>query len=113
MVFAKKNDDNLASLAKKLDAALAGNKDLRAVIHLLGEDRDELMDTAKKFKTENIPVSVPVENETGPANWGINPEADLTVFTYRGKKIHSSHGYKEVGAEDIAKIMKSVAEVAK
>ena len=113
MVFAKKNDDNLASLVKKLDEAIEKNKEskLSVVVHLLGEDRDELLETAKEFETKSIPVTVPVENEAGPENWSINPDADLTVFTYKSKKIKNSHGFVDVSEDDIKKILTSVKAV--
>ena len=114
MIFAKKNDDNLASLVKQLDKALAEFEDaqLQAVVHLLGEDRDELLEQAKKMETKGIPVTVPVESETGPENWSINPEADLTVFTYKGKKVTASHGYVNVTKKELKNILESVKKVA-
>ncbi|MAR12955.1 MAG: hypothetical protein CL681_23685 [Blastopirellula sp.] len=114
MIFAKKNDGNLASLVKQLDKALVEFKDaeLQAVVHLLGEDRDELLEQAKKMETKAIPVTVPVESETGPENWSINPDADLTVFTYKGKKVTASHGYVDVTKKDVQNILNSVKKVA-
>ena len=114
MVFAKKNDDNLASLVKQLDKAVSEFEEvkLQAVVHLLGEDRDALLEEAKKIETKGIPVTVPVESETGPENWSINPEADLTVFTYIGKKVTASHGYVDVSKKDLKQILTSVKKIA-
>ena len=101
-------------LVKQLDKALVEFKDaeLQAVVHLLGEDRDELLEQAKKMETKAIPVTVPVESETGPENWSINPDADLTVFTYKGKKVTASHGYVDVTKKDVQNILNSVKKVA-
>ena len=39
------------------------------------------------------PVVVPVENENGPANYGLNPDAEVTVLIAKGGKVISSTGY--------------------
>ena len=116
MVFARKADDNLASLAKKLDALVAENesKQLRAVLHLIGEDRSALEKAAKEFSDEagltKVPVTVPTEYENGPANWGINPKADITVFMYKGKKVTHNHAFagSDVNEKSVGVIVKDV-----
>jgi hypothetical protein len=105
MIFARKADDHLASLVKQLDKAVADNqgKRLSAFVNLLGDDREALEADAAKFasenKIENIPIVVPVEFENGPANFGINPEAETTVMLYVGITVKANHALAADGLD--------------
>lgn len=96
MVFARKSDAALASLVKKLDQAIEKHADekLKVFVNLLGDDRDKLEEQAEQLvadqKLKNIPVVVPVEHEEGPANYGLNPDAGLTVLYYRGMEVKAN-----------------------
>ena len=116
MVFARNADDNLASLVKQLDKLVADNKGkrMKAVVHLIGDDKTQLEETAKSFSgkldLKQVPMTVPTEYENGPANWGLNAQADLTVFMYKGKKVTSSHAYAgdDVSADAVKAIVADV-----
>ncbi|MEK6234587.1 MAG: hypothetical protein N2C14_07730 [Planctomycetales bacterium] len=114
MIFSRKTDDNLASLAKQVDELMAKHKEqeFRGVFHVIGEDRDEAEETAKKFgaKLTLLPVTVPAEFEHGPANWGLSPDADLTVFTYVGKKVVTSHAFagKDVNEKAVKEVLAAI-----
>src|SRR5487761_608394 len=101
MIFARKSDAALASLVKKLDESIEKHADekLKVFVNLLGDDRDKLEDQAEQLvadqKLKNIPVVVPVENEEGPANYGLNPEAGLTVLFYRGMSVKANRAFGE------------------
>lgn len=119
MVFSRKADDHLTSLVKQLDKLVADNssKQLRAVVHLIGEDPKELEEQAKNFSEtadlKQVPVTVPTEYEHGPANWGINPDADLTVFMYDKKKVTVNHAYSgsDVNKQAVAAIVADVPKL--
>lgn len=106
MVFARKSDANLASLVKKLDKLVADNKDkkLRAFVNLIGENRDTLEDSAKEFarenKVANIPIVVPVEFENGPENFGISPDAEVTIMLYKQLSVVKNHAFGEDELKD-------------
>lgn len=99
MVFARKPDAALASLVKQLDKLVAKHEDmeLKAFVNLLGEDPDALAEDAKEFgekhKITHVPIVVPVETENGPANFGVNPDAEVTVTLYSGTKVKASHAF--------------------
>ena len=119
MVFARKADDNLASLVKQLDQLIADNADkkLSAFVNLLGDDREALEADAKKFAAdhgiENIPFVVPVEFENGPADFGINPDAETTVTIYTGLKVKASHalGAGKLDADAVKAVLADVPEI--
>jgi arsenate reductase-like glutaredoxin family protein len=121
MIFSKKSDAALASLVKQLDEAIEEHKDdkLKAFVNLLGDDRDKLEAEAAKLvadqKIKNIPVVVPVENESGPANYGLNPEATLTVLFYRGMEVKSNRalGEKEFTKGQVSKLLEDVSKIVK
>lgn len=103
MIFARKSDAALAGLVKQLDAQVAESKGkkLKVFVNLLGEDRDSLEADAKKFakthKLENVPIVVPVEFENGPDNFGISPDAEVTVMLYRGMEVKANHALAKGG----------------
>lgn len=100
----------MTSLAKELDAAVEDNKKLNAVILLMGEDNAKLDETGKKIseKFKNVAFAVPVEYESGPKNYGVNPDAGTTVLIYSGGTIVANHAVApgkldEKKAKEIAK----------
>lgn len=121
MIFTRKSDAALASLVKQLDKIIEEHKDdkLKAFVNLLGDDRDKLEAQAAKFvedqKIKNIPVVVPVEFENGPANYGLNPDAGLTVLFYRGMEVKSSRAYgtNEFTKGQASKLLEDVSKIVK
>jgi hypothetical protein len=94
MVFSRKADENVASLVKKLDSAVEKNADdkLAAFVNLLGDNEEALESHAKelgkKASAPNVPIVVPVEYENGPADYGISPDAEVTVIlAVKGKVV--------------------------
>lgn len=99
MVFARKSDAALTSLVKQLDEVIAkhADKKLSTFVNLLGDDREALESQAKalaeKNKLQHVPVVVPVEFEDGPKNFGINPQAEVTVMLYVGRNVVTNHAF--------------------
>jgi hypothetical protein len=118
MVFSRSSAEPVVKLAKELDAAVAKNSDkqLKAFVNLLGNDREQAEATAKQIgeqnKLANVPVVVPVEFENGPDDYGINPKAEVTVLVAKGGKVTASHafGKGELNDKTIASV---VAETQK
>jgi hypothetical protein len=119
MIFARKSDDGLASLVKKIDALVAENtdKDLRAFVNLIGEDREALEEQAKAFAEENeianTPIVVPVEFENGPANFGIHPDAEVTVMLYLQTSVKANHALAAGEIDEEESVEAIVADVDK
>lgn len=101
MVFTRKTDEQLAALTRSLDEAVAKNSDkkLAAFINVMADSRDAADAAAKKFAStanaKNVPIVVPVEFENGPANYGINPKADVTVLIATGSKVTANHTFEK------------------
>jgi hypothetical protein len=118
MVFARKADDHLASLVKKLDELIAENEDakLSAFVNLIGPDKEILDKIAESFADDHeikmVPIVVPVEFENGPDNFGINPDAETTVMLYTGLKVKANHALAE-GKLDEDSVKAILADVPK
>jgi hypothetical protein len=118
MVFSRKADESLTGLVKKLDAAVEKNSDekLAAFVNLLGDNHGSLEQNAKKLgkkvNAPNVPIVVPVEYENGPADYGINPEADVTVILAVKGTVVANHAYGPGQLNDKA-VEKILADVPK
>jgi hypothetical protein len=117
-VFARNNDSAVADLMKKLDEVSADNSDKKfiAYVNLLGNDASQLKKTAQelveKSGAKNVAVVVPKEHETGPANYNLNPKADVTVLIYKGGTVAVNHAVSgELSGDLIAQIVKDTDKI--
>jgi len=117
LIFAKEQGDALASLVKQIDSIVAknANKQMASVVNFIGEDRDDLEESAAKFGKafENVAIVVPVEFGTGPKNYGVNPDAGVTVLIYRGAKVIVNHAVLpgKLSKSKIAEIVKDTSKI--
>jgi hypothetical protein len=116
MVFAKETGDALASLVKEIDKLVAENQSskMASFVNVIGEDKDKLEETAKKLggPLKNVAVVVPVEYEAGPKDFGVNPEAGVTVMIYNKLKVLGNHAVP-TGKLDEKKVKEIVEDAAK
>ena len=116
MVFTKSTGEAVASLTKELNAAIAKNADaqLTGFVNVMNADKaaaeKAAKDLAAKVGVEKLPVVVPVENENGPANYGINPDAEVTVLIANKSTVVASHGFA-AGKFDAAAVKAVLAEI--
>ena len=109
-MFAKKSDDKLAGLVKKIDDAVKKNeeKKLAAVINFFGDDptalAERVQNFAKKHKFENVALVVTADTD----NFKVNTDAEVTVMHYVGKTVKSNHAVAEGDLD--AKAVKSIIE---
>ena len=116
MVFTKSTGEAVAALSKELNAAIAKNADaqLTGFVNVMNADKAAAEKAAKelaeKVGAEKLPVVVPVENENGPANYGLNPDAEVTVLIANKGAVVASHGYA-AGKFDAAAVKAVIAEI--
>jgi len=119
MVFTRSIGGEIDRLASQLNTAVKSNsaQKLAAFVNLLGKDRENLernaKDMAKKQDLTMVPVVVPVEFENGPANYGISPDADVTVILAVDGRVAASHAYSENGlnAEGVRAIIADLNKI--
>lgn len=117
VIFTRSTDPKVIDLVKKIDAAIAKNKDskLTSFVNVLGDDKDELAASAKSLAkstaAKQVPFVVPNEFENGPDNYGINPKAQITVILADGTAVKASHAVadaKELKADSILADLKKI-----
>ena len=114
MVFTRKSSDKVNQLVAELDKAVAENSDaqLRGFVTVMGEDQASLKSTAKKIvddsKAKMIPVAVS-DSPNGPANYRLNPDAEVTVIVATESQVVASHSFT-ADAVDVAAVIKEVRQ---
>jgi hypothetical protein len=116
MIFAREVSDNLTSLVKKLDSETAKHSDCKMgsfVVFCTGENEKletQLKELAKKEGLKKIVLSI--DNPSGPANYEVAKDADVTVVLYHKHSVKANHAFKKGELNDKA-IDKIVADVTK
>jgi len=116
MVFARDTGAGVAKLAKELDAAVAESDEmqLKGLLTLLGSDAAALEESAVKFvKTsgvKNVPVVLADELETGPSNYKLDRDAEVTVVVANDSQVVATHTF-DAETVDVAAVMKDVKQM--
>jgi hypothetical protein len=104
----------LTSLVKKLDAATADKKIKSFVIFL--SDDEKLPDEVKALaKSESIKNTVfAVDNPSGPQDYKIAKDADITVLLYNKHKVEVNHAFRagEFNAGAVEKVVSDLSKIA-
>ena len=117
MVFTRSSDKKVVEFVTKLDKALAKNKkkQLRAFVNYLGESKSSATKAAKTLcktaKVKMIPFVVPNEAENGPADYGINAKAEITILLAEGGKVKANHAVKSAKDLDVSKVIKDLSKI--
>jgi hypothetical protein len=115
VVFARELTPEVTDLLKKLDDATAKNKDAKMGSYAVFCNDDEklqgnLKDVAEKQKLTSLPLTV--DNASGPADYSIAKDADVTVILYREFTVKSNYAFRKGELKD-ADVSKIVADVSK
>ena len=94
ILFTRSSDDTTSQLARSLDQLAMDKTDenFRALVVLLGEDRDSLDQAAKTLATDGMkstPVVVASENESGPLAYRIDPTSKKTLVIARDNQVET------------------------
>lgn len=117
IVFTRSTDPKVAKLVQKLDKAIAENEDsqLRVFVNLLGEDKEDLTDQAKKFaaksSAKNVPIVVPNEFENGPDNYGINAKAAVTITLASDMGVKASHAVTNASELNVDSVLSDLQKI--
>jgi len=117
MVFTRANDKKVNDLVAKLDKALEANKksQLRAFVNVLAEDKTSATKAAKamakKSKAKHVPFVVPNEVENGPADYGLNAKAAVTILLCEGGKVKSNHAAKTTKELNVDQVIKDLKKI--
>lgn len=111
-IFAREITDDLASLVKQVDDVVAKNADkkMAAFLVVLADDADavapKLEELAKKQGIKHVPLTI-FDGESGPSNYKIAKDADLTVLMWLKRDVKVNHALKkgELNAQQTKKIV--------
>ena len=113
MVFARTQNDNLASLVKKIDAATT-KENVNSFVVLLSDDEgapDKLKSMAEQNKINKTVLAV--DNVTGPQAYKVAKEADVTVVMYNKRKVVVNHAFGpgQLNASAIDRVVSDIPKV--
>jgi hypothetical protein len=115
VVFARKIDDSLTSLVKKLDKA-SQDKDIRSFVVLMTDD-ESAEDALKKLadKTGIKKTVLTKDNVAGPPGYKIAKDADVTVLLYNKRKVESNFAYRqgEFNAKAVDAVVADLPKITK
>lgn len=112
-VAADKFSRPMARFIKKLDEKLMSDRtDVDIVAVWLTDDvnksKDYLPKAFQSLKTTRTAWSVFNGEKTGPNNWGINPDADITVVVCDCTKAKFSKGYLSINETEVPKVFETL-----
>jgi hypothetical protein len=115
MIFAREINDNLTSLVKKVDAQTAKNNKLRSFVVLCNDDEkseDKLKELAKKEKITKTVLTL-VDKKSGPEEYDLDKDADVTVVLYVQRQVKGQYAYKkgEFKSKDVDAIIKDLPKI--
>ncbi|MCL4218686.1 MAG: hypothetical protein KJ052_17005, partial [Candidatus Hydrogenedentes bacterium] len=122
MVFARTPSKALVALVEALDAKVPRHADqkMAAFVNIIGSaDTGELKATAKEFgeqhKPEHLAVVVPADAKDGPKEFGISPEADVTVIMLRDGKVGATRAFAadKLDEQGISAVIADTATILK
>lgn len=113
LVVADKFARPMARFIKVLDDKLKGDRpDVDIVAVWLTDDvtksKDYLPKAFESLKTSRTAWSVFPGAKTGPNNWGINADADITVVVSDGAKATFSIGYRSINETEVPKVLEAL-----
>lgn len=113
LVVADKFSRPMARFIKTLDDKLKADRtDVDIVAVWLTDDvaksKEYLPKAFGSLKTERTAWSVFPGAKTGPNNWGVNPDADITIVVSDGAKAKFSKGYLSINETEVPKVFETL-----
>lgn len=116
LVFARDTGGKLPDLLKAMDKAVGEHEDakLAGVLTLLGEDagvlKDEATKVAAKTDAKLVPVAVAKETKTGPLNYKLSADAEVTVIIAQDSQVVKTHEFTAANI-DVDSIINEATEM--
>jgi hypothetical protein len=116
LIFARELSGPLATLARRLDVAVARNRAarLRAIVVVLSEDgglEEKLQTLARKEGINN--VSLAFMDPPGPKHYQLADAADVTAILYKKRTAAANHAFKkgELDEKAIEAVLRDVSKI--
>jgi hypothetical protein len=119
MIFAHEVSDNLTSLVKAIDKATTENakKKMGSFVVFCNDSEKlegDLKELAKKEKLSKT-ILTKVDSKSGPGNYDLHKDADITVVLYSGRKTKAEFAYKkgEFKEKDVEAVVAALPKILK
>lgn len=116
MIFAREISGPLTSLVKKIDGVTGKNTDCKMGSFVVFCNDDEalekkLMELGQKEKLSNTILAI--DQPSGPEDYKVAKEADITVVFYTERKVVANHAFKKGMLDDkaIEKLLGNVKKI--
>ena len=116
MVFARRTGGRVTELVKRIDRAVFSNRKrrLKALVTLMGDSTPAVKaaagEVAAAAKVEHVPVVVAKEVKTGPLNYKLPADAEVTVVVAKNSQVVKTHTFTSEKV-DIAAVMSEVESI--
>jgi hypothetical protein len=115
LVFSRSANAEVAELAKYLQQQMAANEaiQMRGLISMLGSDREQLSEAAKKLAAEHdltLPIALAADLEKGPSSYKIDPDAEVTIVLANDSAVIRSLSFAP-GQLDIEAVKAAIAKM--
>ena len=114
-VFARKTSEPLASLVKQIDKKIGENEKLKSFVVLITTEGDKTKEALKKLAADSAIKHVPLtmyQEITGPPNYELAKDAEITVLMWKKSEIKVNHAYKgELTEKDVDIIMADLSKI--
>jgi hypothetical protein len=116
MVFARETSEPVQKLIKEIDAATVKNADAKmgSFFVFLSDDESmekKLQELAKKDGLKKTVLTL--DNKTGPDNYMIAKDADVTVVLYTGRVVKANYSFKkgQMKDKDVEKVISDLPKI--
>lgn len=115
LVFSRTANEQVAELAKYLQQQMAANEaaQMRGLISMLGTDREQLTQAAKRLAADNeltLPIALAADLEKGPTSYKIDPEAEVTIVLASDSAVIRSLSFAP-GQLDLAAVKAAIEQM--
>ncbi len=116
LVFARETGGKVPDLLRAIDKTVGENEDakLKGLLTLIGDDAADLKEEARKVAAKAdarlVPVAVAKETKTGPLNYKLSADAEVTIVLAQDSQVVKTHVFK-AATIDIDTIISEVTEM--
>ncbi len=114
-MFARKTSEPLASLVKQIDKQIDEHGKLKSFVVIMTKEGSQTKEDLKKLAADagikNVPLTM-YQETTGPPDYEIAKNADVTVLMWHRHEVKSGHGFKgDLTDKDIETVMADVSKL--
>ena len=117
VVFTRSTDGKVNELVKKLDQAMEEHSEdqLRVFVNVLSDSQETATKNAKSMASDsgaqNVPFVVPRDHATGPKNYSLSSDADITITMANDSEVKGNLAFASAQDIDVDMVMDKVTSM--